>query len=152
MMRKSFQCPFVHTVYFTVSVQPYFRCHHLAGAVVHFVLLSFLCYGMRCPLQAPLGCHIFQVHQDLPSTAPTFPLRKTSSCRWIEGPGSGDLVPSDRPITRAHGPGTNCACEPKDSNQENGALLETPTPGAHEPSIHHVYRAKDPVPTRHPWS
>lgn len=55
-------------------------------------LLSFLCYGSRCFLQAPMDCHIFFLHLGMPSS----PLSKPPRRLWSAGTGALPIHASPR--------------------------------------------------------
>lgn len=103
-----------------------------------YVLSSFLCYDTRCPLQAPTGYHVFFDHDGLPSSSPFSTLRRTSSPRWAHGPEPGKLGQAGLPIPWGHGSITYHAGRPKAPGHMTQNLLDSSTPGAHGPSIHHT--------------
>lgn len=94
-LREHFQCPLSEEVHLTVSICTNIYCHHWTGIVVKTVLFSLLCYGNWCILKVPVGCLIFYVDLGQPPTTPSFLLRKTSSCKWAQGPRPGDPEPAE---------------------------------------------------------
>lgn len=117
---ESIPMPVADIVNLIVSIWPDFYCHCLAGVAVQFGLFSFLCYCTRCPLQAPMGCHIVHVHQGPLLTALSFPLRRTGSCSLVQEPGK---------VTWAQGPGINQVGGFKDLDQKTWVLQDSPALG-----------------------